>query len=65
MGQKPESLNYYQKALPIRQRLAEADPKNAQAQRDLGFSCEKLGDALLSFGQRRGARLLREVAGHL
>ena len=40
-GQKTESLDFYQKALPIRERLAEADPKNAQAQRDLGFSLRK------------------------
>ncbi|MCS6849848.1 MAG: hypothetical protein NZ700_01605 [Gemmataceae bacterium] len=37
------------------QRLAEADPKSAQAQRDLGVSYNKLGDVQLRLGQTQAA----------
>lgn len=37
-------MKFFQQALVIDQRLAEADPKNAQAQRNLSLSQERLGD---------------------
>ncbi|MBM3969526.1 MAG: tetratricopeptide repeat protein [Planctomycetes bacterium] len=42
-GQVTEALAAYQKGLEISQKLAAADPSDAQAQRDLVFSHAKLG----------------------
>jgi len=41
----------YQQAFDIAQRLAAADPSDAQAQRDLSISYEKLGNVQLQSGQ--------------
>ena len=46
-GQVTEALGSYQKGLEIRQKLAAADPSDAQAQRDLSISYSKLGDVFL------------------
>jgi len=43
-GAVPEAVDSYRKALDIRERLATADPTDAQAQRDLMFSHYKLGE---------------------
>ena len=44
------------KELQIRQRLAKADPNNAQAQRDVSVSYNKLGDVRLQRGESPAAR---------
>ena len=38
LDQSTEAQDFYRQAVAICERLAEADPKNAQAQRDLGVS---------------------------
>lgn len=42
--------------LKLRRALAEADPDNAQAQRDLSIACEQLGDVCLRLGDESEAR---------
>jgi tetratricopeptide (TPR) repeat protein len=45
-----EAVDSYRKALDIRERLAASDPTDAQAQRDLSVSYNKLGDVSLQTG---------------
>jgi tetratricopeptide (TPR) repeat protein len=67
-GQAKDALDYYQKCMQIRQRLAEADPKNAQAQRDLCVSFNSLGGVAMILGQARDAldyyQKSRQIAQH-
>jgi uncharacterized membrane-anchored protein len=44
-GDQAQALIAYRASLAIRERLAEDDPSNATAQRDLFVSCTKLGSA--------------------
>jgi tetratricopeptide (TPR) repeat protein len=46
----PAAREAYQKGLDIRLKLAQADPTNAQAQRDLSVSYEKLGNVNRQLG---------------
>ena len=46
----PAALQSFQTALAIRSRLATADPSNAQWQRDLSVSHNKIGDLLVELG---------------
>ena len=46
----------YQEGLGIRRALAEADPSNAEWQRDLSVSLERLGDVALAAGDLGAAR---------
>lgn len=41
------ALSLYHRSLEINRRLAESEPNNVQAQRDLSISCVRLGDANL------------------
>ncbi len=50
-----ETLSYLQKSLEITLRLAVADSKNNQTQRDLSICYERLGDALFKLGQNKEA----------
>ncbi len=53
LGDTQSALGYYQQGLDVRERLAAADPTNAQAQRDLWVSHYKLAQvdvALLEYG---------------
>src|SRR5262249_22322956 len=44
LGDTKAALDSYQQSVDVRRRLAEADPKNPQAQRDLLVSCFNLGN---------------------
>ncbi|MCS6849849.1 MAG: tetratricopeptide repeat protein [Gemmataceae bacterium] len=55
LGQTKAALDSYEKSLAGFQRLADADPKNAQAQSDLGVCYDKLGDVQLQLGQTKAA----------
>ena len=45
-SQPNEALGHYQKCLPIRQHLADANSKNVQSQRELVLVLDKIGDVL-------------------
>jgi tetratricopeptide (TPR) repeat protein len=49
------ALQSYRTCLDIRRRLADADPVNTHAQRDLMFSLVKFGEALFKAGDADGA----------
>jgi len=49
-GSLPTTPDKYLDALTVAERLAEADPENADWQRDLAVSQEMIGDALLAQG---------------
>ena len=53
-GRGPES---YQRALVIREQLAQADPTNASAQRDLAFRLQNVGDVQQASGDLAAARV--------
>src|SRR5205814_2090293 len=50
-----KALTHYQDGLTISQRRADADPKDARAQRDLSVSHNNLGDVLLQQGEGQKA----------
>jgi serine/threonine-protein kinase len=50
-GNVSKANREYQLALGLSKRLADADPKDARAQRDLSFSFDKIGDVLLRQGK--------------
>ena len=50
-GQLADALEAYRAGLAIRERLARADPGDAQAQRDLSVSHNNIGDMLARQGQ--------------
>ena len=54
-GDRAGALAAYEESLAIRRKLAEADPGNAEAQRDLSVSLDKIGDVKLQAGDRAGA----------
>ena len=54
-GPDAEALDFYRKASAIRQRLADADTTNVQAQSDLSVACERLGDVTMQLGQTQEA----------
>src|SRR5262249_4542833 len=43
-----ESIEFYKKALPVREKLVEDDPEDLQCQRDLARNYGFMGDSLLS-----------------
>jgi tetratricopeptide (TPR) repeat protein len=49
-GNLPEALKSYRDSLTISDRLAKSDPGNANWQRDLSISFEKVGDVLVAQG---------------
>jgi tetratricopeptide (TPR) repeat protein len=55
LGQTADALKCYQDGLEISRRLAESNPGDAQAQRDLSISYNKLGDVTLQLGQTADA----------
>jgi Flp pilus assembly protein TadD len=56
LGNVSAAREAYQKSLDISLKLAQADPTNAQAQRDLSVSYNKLGDVNLQLGNVPAAR---------
>ena len=54
-GNLPEALKSYRDGLAIADRLAKADPGNAEWQRDLSVSYNKIGDVLVAQGDLPGA----------
>jgi hypothetical protein len=55
LGNTQTAHKQYQEAHELARRLAEADPKNAQAQRDLSVSFNKLSDVTRQLGKTRDA----------
>ena len=55
-GRLDAAREFYQQGLDIAKKLAAADPANAQAQRDLSVSYEKLGDVSQQAGRLDAAR---------
>jgi tetratricopeptide (TPR) repeat protein len=54
-GDLAAALSAYRDALGITQRLVAADPSNAQCQRNLGVSHQRLGDVLMAQGDLAAA----------
>ncbi|MBI5424986.1 MAG: toll/interleukin-1 receptor domain-containing protein [Opitutae bacterium] len=50
-GDGKKALEYYEQSLAVLERLAEANPQSAQAQRDVSVSLSKLADYLARRGQ--------------
>ena len=69
-GNFPEAREFYEEGLRIGKQRAEADPGNAQAQRDLSVSYNKLGGLLLREGKlpevrtffEEGLRISKQLA---
>ena len=55
-GKLPEARKAYESSLAIRERLAKQDPGNAEWQRDLSVSYNKVGDVLVAEGKLPEAR---------
>jgi Flp pilus assembly protein TadD len=55
LGNTQTAGKQYEEAHELARRLAEADPQNAQAQRDLSVSLNKLGDVTRQLGKTREA----------
>jgi tetratricopeptide (TPR) repeat protein len=55
IGGLAEARKQYEQAHQLARRLAEADPRSPQAQRDLSVSLERLGDAQVKQGDSQGA----------
>jgi hypothetical protein len=53
LGNTQTAGKQYEEAHELARRLAEADPQNAQAQRDLSISVNKLGDVTRQLGKTR------------
>src|SRR5204863_32280 len=51
LGKAVEALAFFRKGLEVRQKLASADPRSAEAQRDLSVSYQRLGDVARSLGK--------------
>jgi tetratricopeptide (TPR) repeat protein len=51
MGQLGEAKSWFERSLKIREKLAQSDANDAQAQRDLSVSLDKLGDVAVQMGQ--------------
>jgi tetratricopeptide (TPR) repeat protein len=54
-GQTKQALESCQKCLEVSQRLAQLDPSNAEAQRDLSISFDRVGNVTLQLGQTKEA----------
>jgi Tetratricopeptide repeat len=54
-GDLPHALDAYRAGLDIRKRLAQADPSNTTAQRNVSVSHNKVGDVLYAQGDLAGA----------
>jgi tetratricopeptide (TPR) repeat protein len=54
-GDRAGALAAYRAGLAIRETLARRDPGNAEGQRDLSVSHDKVGDVLMAAGDRDGA----------
>jgi eukaryotic-like serine/threonine-protein kinase len=61
-GQAKDSIQNYQKALVIAERLAKANPNKTQAQCDVVFTYYRLGCVTLKLGQAKEARAYFEKA---
>src|SRR5262249_19173474 len=69
-GNVSKARREYQLAFDLSKRLAEADPKDAQAQRDLALSFNRIGNVLLQQGEvqqalgqyREGHKIARRLA---
>jgi tetratricopeptide (TPR) repeat protein len=55
LGDSKAALDSYRQGLEISERLAKADPQNAQAQRDRSISYDNLGDVQLRLGDSKAA----------
>jgi tetratricopeptide (TPR) repeat protein len=55
LGDSKAALAAHQNSLAIRERLGKADPRNAQDQRNLSVSYEKLGDVQMRLGDSKAA----------
>ena len=49
LGATDKAMQSYQKSLELSEALAQADPNDAQAKRDLSISYDKLGDVHLNW----------------
>ena len=66
LGNTVEAERFYRDGLEIIERLAEADPGNSSAQRDLSVFYNKLGDLMRTLGKTDEAeRFHRAAAGAL
>ena len=54
-GELPQALEYYRKALALRESLSAADPKDARVRYALGTAYERIGDVLQEMGQTSAA----------
>ena len=54
MGNTAQGMSDYQASLSIAQKLAEQDPNNAEWQRDLSVSHDRVGDVRVARGDRAG-----------
>jgi tetratricopeptide (TPR) repeat protein len=61
-GKLAEARKFYEDALAIRKRLAEADPANADRLREVSVSFDRLGDTLRYEGKQEEARKFYEDA---
>ncbi|MGB0097918.1 MAG: tetratricopeptide repeat protein, partial [Solirubrobacteraceae bacterium] len=55
LGDTKQAERFYRDSLAIRERLAQADPSDAGAQRDLSVSYERLGDLMRALGDTKQA----------
>jgi hypothetical protein len=62
MGKWTEARKFYEEVLAIRTRLAEASPANADRQREISVSFDRLGDTLKYEGKLAEARKFYEDA---
>ncbi len=60
LGDTQSALEFYQQGLEIDERLATADPNNAQMQRDLSISYYNLGVVQMQLGELQSALELHE-----
>ncbi len=56
LGQSEQAQGYLKKALPIFERLAQAEPNRADLQRDLSLTYNKLGDVARDLGENEEAQ---------
>ena len=55
LGRYDEALDAYRRSLPIRERLAAADPSNSQWQEDIGNGLDRVADSLFRLDRRADA----------
>ena len=61
-GNLPAALAAYQASLAIFERLAKADPGNAEWQRELSVTQDRIGDVLIAQGNLPGALAAYEAS---